>query len=141
MEKSTGKKKSAKEIAAYLVCGVLTTVVSVGVYHILFKFFGFGVTFSAVVSVVCAKIFAYLTNKFFVFESRCASKKELGLEVWRFVLARGLSGVLDVALTKLLSVIIPEGWELAFTLGGCDFFRNRCGVYIRILPAVVFPVY
>ena len=118
MAKSGKKKSTTKEVIAYLVCGVLTTVVNVAVYHILFKL-GCGVTTSGIVSVVCAKIFAYLSNKIFVFNSKCENKKELGMEVWRFVLARGLSGVLDVGLTKLLSVIIPENYELALSLGGC----------------------
>ncbi len=118
MAKSGKKKSTKKEVMAYLVCGVLTTVVNVAVYHILYRL-GCGVTTSGVISVVCAKIFAYLSNKLFVFNSKCENKKELGMEVWRFVLARGLSGLLDVGLTKLLSVVIPENYELALSLGGC----------------------
>ena len=120
MAKSGKKKSTTKEVIAYLVCGVLTTVVNVAVYHILYKL-GCGVTISGVISVVCAKIFAYVSNKIFVFNSKCENKKELGMEVWRFVLARGLSGVLDVGLTALFAWIIPKDYELAFSLGGCYF--------------------
>lgn len=120
MAKSAKKKSTTKEVIAYLVCGVLTTVVNVAVYHILYKL-GCGVTTSGVISVICAKIFAYLSNKFFVFDSKCENKKELGMEVWRFVLARGLSGVLDVGLTTLLAWLIPKDYELALSLGGCYF--------------------
>lgn len=120
MAKSGKKKSTTKEVIAYLVCGVLTTVVNVAVYHILYKL-GFGVTTSGVISVVCAKIFAYVSNKIFVFNSKCENKKELGMEVWRFVLARGLSGVLDVGLTTLFAYLLPKNYELAFSLGGCYF--------------------
>lgn len=120
MAKSDKKKSTAKEVIAYLVCGVLTTVVNVAVYHILYKL-GCGVTTSGIISVVCAKIFAYVSNKIFVFNSKCENKKELGMEVWRFVLARGLSGVLDVGLTTLFAWLIPHNYELAFSLGGCYF--------------------
>lgn len=120
MAKSGKKKSTTKEVIAYLVCGVLTTVVNVAVYHILFKL-GCGVTTSGVISVVCAKIFAYVSNKIFVFNSKCENKKELGMEVWRFVLARGLSGVLDVGLTTLFAYLLPKDYELAFSLGGCYF--------------------
>ena len=120
MEKGAKKKSKFREIAAYLVCGVLTTVVNVAVYHILYRF-GCGVTTSGVISVICAKIFAYVSNKIFVFDSKCENKKELGMEVWRFVLARGLSGVLDVGLTTLLAWLLPHNYELAFSLGGCYF--------------------
>lgn len=114
------KKKNLKEIIAYLICGVLTTVVNVGVYHILYRM-GVGVTTSGVISVVCAKIFAYVSNKLWVFASHCKDNKELGMEIWRFALVRGLSGVVDVALTKLLSVLLPQDLQLAFVLGGCSF--------------------
>jgi len=117
MEKGAKKKSKFREIAAYLVCGVLTTVVNVAVYHVLYKV-GLGVTTSGVISVVCAKIFAYISNKLFVFDSHCENKEELGKEIWRFILARGLSGVLDVALTMLFSVIIPKDFGFAKTLGG-----------------------
>lgn len=120
MAKSGKKKSTTKEVIAYLVCGFLTTVVNVAVYHILFKL-GCGVTTSGVISVVCAKIFAYVSNKIFVFNSKCENKKELGMEVWRFVLARGLSGVLDVGLTTLFAYLLPKDYELAFSLGGCYF--------------------
>ena len=120
MAEKTKKKSTAKEVIAYLVCGVLTTVVNVAVYHILYKL-GCGVTTSGVISVICAKIFAYLSNKLFVFNSKCENKKELGKEVWRFVLARGLSGVLDVGLTTFFAWIIPKNYELALSLGGCFF--------------------
>ena len=120
MAEKTKKKSTVKEVIAYLVCGVLTTVVNVAVYHILYKL-GCGVTTSGIVSVVCAKIFAYLSNKLFVFNSKCENKKELGKEVWRFVLARGLSGVLDVGLTTFFAWIIPKNYELALSLGGCFF--------------------
>ncbi|MBO4553941.1 GtrA family protein [bacterium] len=120
MAEKAKKKSTAKEVIAYLVCGVLTTVVNVAVYHILYKL-GCGVTTSGVISVICAKIFAYLSNKLFVFNSKCENKKELGKEVWRFVLARGLSGVLDVGLTTFFAWIIPKNYELALSLGGCFF--------------------
>ncbi|MBQ7555214.1 GtrA family protein, partial [bacterium] len=120
MAKSAKKKSTAKEVIAYIVCGVLTTVVNVAVYHILYKL-GCGVTTSGIISVICAKIFAYLSNKLFVFNSKCENKKELGKEVWRFVLARGLSGVLDVGLTTFFAWIIPKNYELALSLGGCFF--------------------
>lgn len=114
------KKKNLKEIIAYLICGVLTTVVNVGVYHILYRM-GVGVTTSGVISVVCAKIFAYVSNKLWVFSSHCKDNKELGFEIGRFAIVRGLSGVVDVALTTLLAYVIPQDLQLAFTLGGCSF--------------------
>lgn len=114
------KKKTRKEFIVYLICGVLTTLVNLAVYHIFFRL-GAGVAVSGVISVICAKIFAYVSNKLWVFESHCETKKELGFEVGRFAIVRGLSGVVDVVLTWVLAKVIPEDFQLAFTLGGCSF--------------------
>ena len=113
-------KKTRKEIIVYLICGVLTTVVNLAVYHVFYRL-GAGVTISGIISVTAAKIFAYVSNKLLVFESHCENKKELGFEMGRFAIVRGLSGVVDVVLTTLLSKIILENFELAFLLGGCSF--------------------
>ena len=59
MAKSGKKKSTTKEVIAYLVCGVLTTVVNVAVYHILFKL-GCGVPQGEVDKVVLLR---YVSNK------------------------------------------------------------------------------
>ena len=43
-----------------------------------------------------AKLFAYITNKWFVFRSHCANLKELFLEIVKYVFARGFTGLIDI---------------------------------------------
>ena len=64
-----------KEIINYMIFGVLTTVVNLGVkYLLLFTFLeasnGFQLQVAIVVSWIVAVIFAYLTNRKYVFESK-----------------------------------------------------------------------
>ena len=54
----------------YLVFGVLTTVVNYAVYLPLFNFVGLPASVCNGIAWVAAVIFAYVTNKLFVFESK-----------------------------------------------------------------------
>ena len=64
-----------KEIINYLIVGVLTTVVSLGVYYICTVTFlnpknAFQLQVANVISCICAVLFAYFTNRKYVFESK-----------------------------------------------------------------------
>lgn len=91
-----------KEIIMYLIFGVLTTVVSWGSYAVFTKVFESAivdenvlVAVANVLSWVVAVLFAFITNKLFVFESKSLKPtivfKELGL----FVGSRLLSGAVE----------------------------------------------
>lgn len=73
-----------KEIINYIIVGGFTTIVSVGSYAI-FRLFIADYNISTVLSWVCAVIFAYVTNRIFVFESK---SKEVKKEFLKFVTSR-----------------------------------------------------
>ena len=58
-----------REIIVYLIVGVLTTVVSLLSYY-LFRIFITNYQVCTVLSWICAVLFAYVTNRKFVFESK-----------------------------------------------------------------------
>lgn len=89
-----------KEIILYIVFGVLTTVVSFVSYGILTKLIHLqseiaGIAASNVISWVCAVLFAFVTNKIWVFESRTGELKAVLSELWKFVAARLLTGAME----------------------------------------------
>lgn len=60
-----------KEIILYLIFGILTTAVNYATFALAFKWLGQNSHLVAnVISFIFATIFAYVTNKCFVFESR-----------------------------------------------------------------------
>lgn len=100
-----------KEIIMYLIFGVATTVVSWVSYALFTKlistvtFVGITVentTTANVLSWICAVLFAFITNKIWVFDSKSwrpsVALKELGL----FVVSRLISGVIEIAGVPLL---------------------------------------
>lgn len=91
-----------KEIISYLFFGVMTTVVNWIVYTALVKYLSVGITISNACAWIAAVIFAFLTNKVFVFESKSFKFKLLVKEFISFVAARGLTGIIEIFGTPLL---------------------------------------
>lgn len=66
--------KKNKEIINYLIVGVLTTLISIGVYYVLTVSFlnpnnEIELQLANIISWVIAVLFAYVTNRIYVFES------------------------------------------------------------------------
>ena len=85
------------DVLAYLIFGVLTTVVNYLVYLPLYNGAGLSATASNAVAWVVAVAFAFLTNKPFVFKSHDWSAKTVFPELGKFLGCRIGSGVLETA--------------------------------------------
>ncbi len=80
--------KSLKEVILYLVFGVLTTVVSIGVYALCDVSLGMNPLIANVISWIFAVTFAYLTNQRWVFESNASGAGEMLREAAKFYAGR-----------------------------------------------------
>lgn len=107
MEKIKELYKKYKEILNYLIFGVLSTIVNFVTYYIVAKLIGIDEVVSSGISWFCSVLFAYITNKIFVFESKTYGVKELAKEVTTFFLARIASGILcDVGTFALMVKVL-----------------------------------
>ncbi len=84
-----------KRVLLYLIFGALTTLISFSVYYIFWDILRLSATLSNVISWICAVIFAFLTNKPFVFESNNWSSNVVAVELVKFVGGRLGSGVFE----------------------------------------------
>lgn len=78
----------------YLIFGVLTTLVNIVVFFLLEKTLPY--LMANAIAIVVAILFAFYTNKKFVFQSISETKKEHLDELIRFVGFRLFSGLLDM---------------------------------------------
>ena len=104
------------EVLSYLIFGVLTTVVNYLVYLPVYNLLGLSAALSNGIAWVAAVIFAYLTNKPFVFRSHDWSAKTVIPELTRFVSCRVASGVAEtVILLVTVDILHWNGnlWKLA----------------------------
>ena len=80
----------------YLVVGTLTTLVNLVSFRLFTKVFDWNVTFSNVLSIIIAILFAFVTNRRFVFRSTSTGAKAVGIELVKFVGGRLLTMAIEV---------------------------------------------
>lgn len=84
-----------KDIIPYGIFGVLTTLVNVAVYWIAAHPLRLGTMPSTVLAWIMAVLFAYVTNRKWVFHSTAVTAVEIRKEILSFFICRLATGVLD----------------------------------------------
>ena len=107
MEKIKNLYKKYKEIINYLIIGGLTTVVSLATFYIVRIFFltndtQLDIQISNIISWFFAVLFAFVTNKKYVFESKKEGKEKL-IEMIKFYLSRITTLLRDMGTMWLLT--------------------------------------
>ena len=90
-----------KSIILYLIFGGLTTLVNFAAFWLCERIIGLGTAPSTIIAWIAAVLFAFVTNKIFVFESKTKSPIKVLKELLGFVLARLISGGLDLGIMLL----------------------------------------
>lgn len=96
-EKIVALYSKYKDIIPYAVFGVLTTVVNVVAYWACSNLLNLGVSSSTVIAWVMAVLFAYLTNRKWVFHSEAKGVKAIAIEIVSFFACRLATGFIDWA--------------------------------------------
>ena len=84
-----------RETITYLIFGILTTGINIGIFR-LCTTINIVIWISDVIAWVIALIFAFITNKIFVFESTNMQSTLVFKEAVSFVAARSVSGLCDL---------------------------------------------
>lgn len=87
-----------KAFILYGIFGVLTTIVNVVSYYLCARMLALNTVVSTVIAWLLAVIFAYLTNRKWVFESKENTTKGIIREIVAFFSCRIATGVLDVVI-------------------------------------------
>ena len=109
MEKLKALMARYRDVIVYLIFGVLTTAVNYIIYLPCYNGLGLSGSVSNAIAWVGAVVFAYLTNKPFVFQSHDWSVKTVIPELTKFVGCRIGSGVLETAVIFLTVDLL--GWN------------------------------
>ena len=94
------KKLLNRETVTYLIFGGLTTLVGFGTYG-LFSYIGMSVLFSQTLSSALAILFAFITNKLIVFESKSWDAKTVLRELASFCAGRLATFLIETGLLLL----------------------------------------
>lgn len=98
-----------RSVLVYLIFGVLTTVVNYLVYIPCLNLVGLSASFSNAIAWCVAVVFAFLTNKPLVFESKDWSLSTVVPEFTKFVGTRVASGLAETLI--LLVTVDMLGWN------------------------------
>ena len=91
-----------REGMRYLVFGGLTTVINILVFAICSKVINLSTEVSNTIAWIIAVLFAYVTNKLYVFDSKTNKKQELLKELASFFSARIFTLVLETIFLKIV---------------------------------------
>lgn len=87
-----------KEMILYIVFGGFTTLVNIVVYWLMYNKSDFSNMTSTIAAWILSVLFAFVTNKLFVFESKTFALKVLISEMSSFFLCRLATGLMDLGI-------------------------------------------
>ena len=98
MEKIKELLKKYKFIILYGIFGVLTTIINIVTYALCYDMFNISNVVSNIIAWILSVLFAFITNKIWVFESKCFDFKIFIKELWNFIVCRLATGALDLGI-------------------------------------------
>ena len=104
-----------EQIISYVFFGGLTTLVNFIVYYPLYNLCHLSASLSNILAWIVAVIFAYLTNKPFVFKSKDWTMKTVAPEFAKFVGSRFGSGLLETVIIRItVDILLWNGnlWKI-----------------------------
>lgn len=98
-----------RDVIPYLFFGVCTTLVNMVAYWLAAYPLGWSVPVSTAFAWVAAVLFAYVTNRRWVFHSEARTTAEIGRELLSFFSCRAATGLLDIGCMALFVDVL--GWN------------------------------
>lgn len=125
------KKILNKQVILYIVFGLLTTAVNIIVSYILKALFHIESNLASTIGIICSILFAYFTNRKWVFNSDAHEAKEKWLEFFKFILGRAFTMVIEIVGVLLLNDVIHSFYN---TFGdNIAFLINKCIITIIVI--------
>lgn len=115
------KKFVNRETISYTIFGVLTTIVDYAASYLLFYKIGLSEITSNNIAWVLAVLFAYITNKIFVFES-----KEVGIKVL-------FKEIISFAGARFVTLIITDIFLVIAKHIGMDFLIAKLAISVIVI--------
>ncbi len=100
------KKVCTKEVLSYLIFGVLTTLVNIIISYLLKAFCHIEGNIASTIGIICSILFAYFTNRKWVFHSNAHTLKDKWIEFGKFILGRAFTMVVEIVGVFLLNDVI-----------------------------------
>lgn len=120
-----------KEVIFYVIFGVLTTIVNIVVSFVLKAICNLEANLSSTIGIIASILFAYFTNRKWVFYSTANSFKEKWFEFFKFILGRVFTMVIEILGVFLLNDVIHLFYS-AFN-DNIAFLANKCIITVIVI--------
>ena len=90
-----------RSIIMYIFFGGCTTIINLATYYLFHNVLSISNVPATIIAWLLAVIFAFVTNKLWVFDSKSWEKNVLLHELWTFFAARIATGIFDVVIMYL----------------------------------------
>ncbi len=106
------KKFCNREVISYLIFGVLTTLVNIITSYVFKAFVHLDGNIASTIGIVVSILFAYFTNRKWVFVSNAHTLKEKWFEFGKFILGRSFTMVVEIIGVFLLNDVLHSFYGL-----------------------------
>ena len=106
------KKFCNREVIFYLIFGVLTTLVNIITSYVFKAYFHLNGNIASTIGIIISILFAYFTNRKWVFLSTAHTLKEKWFEFGKFILGRSFTMVVEIIGVFLLNDILHSFYGL-----------------------------
>jgi len=120
-----------REVLSYLIFGVLTTAVNVGLFMLLTACTSLPTGTANAIALAASILFAYITNKLWVFESRLSGWAAI-VEFAKFIACRLATGVMD----EIIVVLGVDRLGAALSLADNHLWALAVKIFANILVII-----
>ena len=120
-------KVCTRETILYIVFGVLTTLINIGISTILVKVFYVEGNLASTIGIIISILVAYITNRKLVFNSQANNFKEICEEFVKFILGRAFTMVLEMG-----------GVFLFYSIIGIEYVITKVSMTVIVVIANFF---
>lgn len=106
------KKFYNREVVFYLIFGVLTTLVNIITSYVLKAFVHLDGNIASTIGIIVSILFAYFTNRKWVFVSNANTTKEKWFEFGKFILGRSFTMIVEIIGVFLLNDVLHSFYGL-----------------------------
>lgn len=125
------KKVCTKEVITYIIFGILTTIINIIISYLLKAILKVEGNLASTIGIICSILFAYITNKIWVFASKAKGIKENVLEFAKFILGRAATMIIEIIGVFILNDVI----HLFYTVISDDmaYLVNKCIITVIVI--------
>ena len=120
-----------KEVIFYIIFGILTTIVNIVVSFILKAICNLEANLSSTIGIISSILFAYFTNRKWVFNSAANTLKEKWFEFLKFIFGRIFTMIIEVLGVFLLNDIIHLFYSIFND--NIAFLANKCIITVIVI--------